>query len=66
MRRQSILPDGLTESIINNLTQLPGLRVIARNSAFRIQGREPIRRRSGRSWASSAVVVGRVLQRARI
>ena len=34
------ISDGLTESIINNLTQLPNLKVIARSSVFRYKGRE--------------------------
>src|SRR5206468_1607576 len=32
--------DGLAEEILNALTQLPGLRVIARASAFAFRGRE--------------------------
>jgi serine/threonine-protein kinase len=32
--------DGLAEDILNALTQLPGLRVIARTSAFAFRGRE--------------------------
>ena len=31
--------DGLSESLINNLSQLPGLKVIARSSAFRYKGK---------------------------
>ena len=34
------ISDGLTESIINNLTQLPNLKVIARSSVFRYKGKE--------------------------
>lgn len=33
------ISDGLTESIINNLAQLPNLKVIARSSVFRYKGR---------------------------
>ncbi|HUE83920.1 MAG TPA: protein kinase [Pyrinomonadaceae bacterium] len=32
------LTDGLSESLINNLSQLPGLKVIARSSSFRYRG----------------------------
>ncbi|MBS1811557.1 MAG: protein kinase [Acidobacteria bacterium] len=57
------LSDGLTESIINNLTQLPALRVIARNSAFHFKGKEDDPLSAGQTLGVGAVVVGRVLQR---
>ena len=34
------LTDGLTESLINNLSQLPRLKVMARSTVFRYKGRE--------------------------
>src|SRR4030095_6349260 len=34
------LSDGITESIINNLSQLPQLRVMARSTVFRYKARE--------------------------
>jgi TolB-like protein/DNA-binding winged helix-turn-helix (wHTH) protein len=57
------LADGLTENIINNLTQLPGLRVIARSSAFRYKGKETDWLTAGQALGVRAVVVGRVWQR---
>jgi serine/threonine-protein kinase len=57
------LVDGLTESIINNLTQLPNLRVIARNSVFRYKGKEDDLIGAGKALGVRAVVMGRVLQR---
>jgi len=36
--------DGLAEEILNALTQLPGLRVIARTSAFRFRGEQDLRK----------------------
>src|SRR5262245_12802326 len=57
------LADGLTESIINNLTQLAGLRVVNRNSAFRYKGKEDDWLGAGQELRVRAVVVGRVLQR---
>jgi len=57
------LSDGLTESIINNLTQLADLRVIARSSAFRYKGKEADPFGAAKELGVRAVVVGRVLQR---
>jgi serine/threonine-protein kinase len=57
------LADGLTESIINNLTQLPNLRVIARSSVFRYKGKEADPLGAGQELRVRAVVTGRVLQR---
>jgi serine/threonine-protein kinase len=57
------LGDGLTESIINNLTQLPNLRVIARNSVFRYKGKETDPLGAGQELRVRAVVTGRLLQR---
>src|SRR5262245_12339648 len=57
------LADGLTESLINNLTQLQELRVIDRNSAFRYKSKEDDWLSAGQALGVRAVVVGRVLQR---
>jgi eukaryotic-like serine/threonine-protein kinase len=44
-KEQEYFSDGLAEEIINALTQIPGLKVIARTSAFAFKGRqEDIRR----------------------
>lgn len=55
--------DGLTETIINSLTQLQPLRVIARSSVFRYKGRELDPVTVGRELGVRAVVTGRVMQR---
>jgi serine/threonine protein kinase len=34
------LSDGMTESVINSLSQLPGVKVIARSSTFKYKGKE--------------------------
>ncbi|HEX8844523.1 MAG TPA: protein kinase [Pyrinomonadaceae bacterium] len=57
------LSDGLTESIINSLTQLPKMRVIARSSVFRYKGRETDPVLAGRELGVRAVLTGRVIQR---
>ena len=57
------LSDGLTESIINSLTQLPNLRIIARSSVFRYKGRQIDPQIAGRELGVRAVLTGRLLQR---
>jgi serine/threonine protein kinase/Tfp pilus assembly protein PilF len=57
------LSDGVTESIINNLTRLQNLRVIPRSTVFRYKGRETDPLTVGRELGVRAVLTGRVLQR---
>jgi TolB-like protein/serine/threonine protein kinase/Tfp pilus assembly protein PilF/class 3 adenylate cyclase/alpha-beta hydrolase superfamily lysophospholipase len=56
------LSDGITESIINSLSQLPKLRVLARSTVFRYKGREVDPQQAGRELGVQAVLTGRVLQ----
>lgn len=57
------LSDGLTDSIILNLSQLPELRVMARSTVFRYKGRSDDARDVGKTLGVSAVLTGRVLLR---
>ncbi|HJU93556.1 MAG TPA: protein kinase, partial [Pyrinomonadaceae bacterium] len=57
------ISDGLTESIINNLTQLPNLKVIARSSVFRYKGKETDPLAVGKELGVRAVLTGRLMQR---
>ena len=57
------ISDGLTESIINNLTQLPNLKVIARSSVFRYKGRESDPLAIGKELGVRAVLSGRLMRR---
>ena len=56
------LSDGITESIINNLSQLPKLRVMARNTIFRYKGQNIDPQEAGRQLRVRGVVTGRVRQ----
>ncbi|MDT4953494.1 MAG: eukaryotic-like serine/threonine-protein kinase [Acidobacteriota bacterium] len=56
------LSDGITESIINSLSQLPNLKVIARSSVFRYKGKEIDPQTVGRELGVRAVLTGRVVQ----
>ncbi len=56
------LSDGISEALINSLTELRQLRVIARSTAFRYKGREVDPQRVGRDLNVRAVLTGRVRQ----
>lgn len=56
------LSDGITESIINSLSQLPDLKVMSRNAAFRFKGRDLDPQEAGRSLNVGAVLTGRLVK----
>jgi serine/threonine protein kinase/Tfp pilus assembly protein PilF len=56
------LSDGITESIINSLSQLPALRVVPRSTVFQYKGRKVDPQQAGGELAVRAVLTGRVLQ----
>src|SRR5205823_2476585 len=56
------LAEGITESIINSLSHIPELRVMARSTVFRYQGKDVSPREVGRDLNVNAVLTGRVLQ----
>ena len=57
------LSDGLSESVINNLSQLPGLKVISRSSTFKYKGKEIDPEQVARDLGVQTIVTGRVIQR---
>jgi eukaryotic-like serine/threonine-protein kinase len=57
------LSDGITESLINSLSQLPHLKVMSRDSAFRYKGKETDAETVGRELGVRTVLKGRVTQR---
>jgi TolB-like protein/Tfp pilus assembly protein PilF len=57
------LSDGITESLINRLSQLPNVRVISRASVFRYKGKDQDPRAIARELGVRAIVTGRVMQR---
>ena len=56
------LSDGITESLINSLSQLSNLRVVARTTVFRYKGKEIDPQKIGRDLNVRAMVTGRVQQ----
>ena len=57
------LSDGITEGIINSLSQLPQLQVTARSTVFRYKGRDTDPLKVGRELNVRAVLTGKVVQR---
>jgi len=56
------LSDGIADGLINSLTQIPKLRVIARTTAFRYKGKELDFKTLGRQLSVDGVLSGRVQQ----
>jgi eukaryotic-like serine/threonine-protein kinase len=56
------LSDGITESLINSLSQLPHLKVMSRDSAFMYKGKDTDARKVGQTLGVRAVLKGRVVQ----
>ena len=60
---QEYLSDGLTESIINNLTKISSLRVVPRSTVFRFKGKEMDVQEVGSKLNVRAVLSGRITHR---
>lgn len=56
------LSDGITESIINRLSQLPQLKVMARSTVFQYKSQPVVPQRAARDLGVRALVTGRVMQ----
>jgi len=56
------LADGITEGVINHLSRLPGLRVMARSTVFRYRQTQQDPLQIGQQLHVAAVVVGRLAQ----
>ena len=57
------LSDGLAESLIYRLSQLPNLKVSPTSSVFRYKGKETDAQKIGNELGVSAVLTGRIVQR---
>jgi TolB-like protein/DNA-binding winged helix-turn-helix (wHTH) protein/Tfp pilus assembly protein PilF len=54
--------DGITEGLINRLSQVPRLKIIAHNSVFHYKGKDIDPKEVGRALSVQAIVVGRVMR----
>lgn len=56
------LSDGITESIIRSLSQLPDLKIMSRNAVFRFKGKNTDPQEIGRQLKVGAVLAGRLVK----
>jgi len=56
------LSRGITENLLNSLSQIPNLRVVPRSTVFRYYGKEFEASEVGRSLNVAAVVTGRIVE----
>jgi eukaryotic-like serine/threonine-protein kinase len=59
---QNYLSDGITERLIDTLSQLPKLRVMARSTVFRFKGQDVDPLAAGRALDVRAVLTGRLVR----
>ncbi len=57
------LSDGITESLMDSLSELPNLKVMSRSAVSRYKGKEPDVPSVGRDLGVRAVLTGRITQR---
>jgi serine/threonine protein kinase/tetratricopeptide (TPR) repeat protein len=58
------LCDGITEGVLDKLSQLPQLRVLARGTVFTYKGKEVDPRQAGRDLHVDEIVTGKFIQKA--
>ena len=56
------LTDGISESLINSLSQLPNVRVLARSTMFRFKGKDADPQAVGKQLGVDTVLTGKVVQ----
>jgi serine/threonine-protein kinase len=57
------LSDGIAESLMDSLSELPNLKVMPRSAVFRYKGKEADARAAGHDLGVRAVLTGRITQR---
>ncbi len=62
-KETDFLADGIAETLINNFTKIPDLKVTARSTAFRFRGREGEPQAVGRELGVGSMLTGKLLQR---
>ncbi len=58
------LSDGISESLINSLSRLSGVKVIARNSAFKFKGKDTDLQETAKALGVETILTGRIARQA--
>jgi len=58
------ISDGITEGVIDKLSELPELRIMSHNSVFRFKGKDADAQAAERDLKVQAVLTGRITRRA--
>src|SRR4029077_21017484 len=62
--QQDYLADGITEGVIDKLSEIPDFKVMSRSSVFRFKGKETDAQAAGRDLKVQAVLTGRITRQA--
>jgi serine/threonine-protein kinase len=64
--QQDYIADGVTEGVIDKLSEIPDFRVMSRNSVFRFKGKEVDAQAAGRDLKVQAILTGRITRQAEV
>jgi TolB-like protein/Tfp pilus assembly protein PilF len=62
--QQDYIADGITEGVIDKLSEIPDFRVMSRNSVFRFKGKDADAQVVGRDLKVQAILTGRITRQA--
>jgi serine/threonine protein kinase/tetratricopeptide (TPR) repeat protein len=62
--QQEYIADGITEGVIDKLSEIPDFKVMSRSSVFRFKGKETDAQAAGRDLKVQAVLTGRITRQA--
>jgi TolB-like protein/Flp pilus assembly protein TadD len=64
--QQDYIADGITEGVIDKLSEIPDFKVMSRSSVFRFKGKETDAQAAGRDLKVQAVFTGRITRQANV
>lgn len=64
--QQDFIADGITEGVIDKLSEIPDFKVMSRSSVFKFKGKETDAQTAGRDLKVQAVLTGRITRQANV